>query len=82
MLIKLISLEKEEFQRVTGISIELIYKKKKEYLRIDIPTQDIFVFISKFQLYIVQKFIDIRQLQYFLVGNDEYQFEFIIQFVL
>lgn len=52
------------------------------YLQIHISTQYIFVFIPKFKLYIIQKFIDIRKLKNFLIRDDKHQFEFIIQFVL
>lgn len=33
-------------------------------------------------MYIAQKFVDVAQLKDLLIGHHEYQFEFIVQFVL
>ncbi len=44
--------------------------------------QFIFVFVTELQMNITEEFVDVRQLENFLVRNDEYQFKLIVELVL
>lgn len=44
--------------------------------------QFIFIFVSKFQMNVAEKLINVGQLQYLLIRDNENQLEFIVQLVL